>query len=233
MDTAKATGAAAGRSLRLEVDNGIAVLTFDQPGGRANTLNQAVLTEFESIVAELQQRTDLRGLILRSGKPGMFVAGADLRELGSAERDAEQGRQLVRRGLEVIAAFESLPYPTVACIDGACLGGGLELALGFDFRLAGSHSKTEIGFPEVKVGLIPGWGGTQRLTRLIGPALAAELICAGEAVKAQRARELGIVFDVVPSERLIDEGTRLLDFAAQSAAWKAERKRKQQPVGLT
>src|SRR5947199_273655 len=81
---------------------------------------------------------------------------------------------------------------------------------------AGSHPKTEIGLPEVKVGLIPGWGGTQRLTRLIGPALAAELICAGEAVDAQRAAALGIVFDAVPSERLHEEALRLLDGARQT-----------------
>ena len=229
MTTAKPTVAA----LRLEVENGIGILTFDQPGSRANTLGQAVLAEFENVVAELKRRTDLRGLVLRSGKPGMFIAGADLRELGSAQNDPEQSRHLVRRGLEVIAAFEILPYPTAALIDGACLGGGLEVALGFDFRLAGSHPKTEIGFPEVKVGLIPGWGGTQRLTRLIGPSLAAEIICAGDSINPQRAREFGIVFDVVPSERLMDEGRRLLEWANQSGAWKDARRRNQQPVGLS
>jgi 3-hydroxyacyl-CoA dehydrogenase/enoyl-CoA hydratase/3-hydroxybutyryl-CoA epimerase/3-hydroxyacyl-CoA dehydrogenase/enoyl-CoA hydratase/3-hydroxybutyryl-CoA epimerase/enoyl-CoA isomerase len=113
------------------------------------------------------------------------------------------------------------------------MGGGLEVALGFDFRLAGTHPKTELGFPEVKVGLIPGWGGTQRLARVIGPALATELICAGDAVKAQRARELGLVFDVVPSERLLEEARRLLEWAQHSGAWRDARRRKQQPVGLS
>src|SRR5207302_3298495 len=106
---------------------------------------------------------------------------------------------MVQRGLDLVAAVEALPFPTVAAIDGACMGGGLELALGFDYRLAGSHPKVEIGLPETKVGLIPGWGGTQRLTRLIGPSLAAEMICTGEPAKAERARQLGIVFDAVPS----------------------------------
>src|SRR5205807_7090952 len=118
-------------------------------------------------------------------------------------------------------------------IDGGCMGGGLELALGFDYRLAGSHPKVEIGLPETKIGIIPGWGGTQRLTRLIGPALAAELICAGEAVNAKRARDLGIVFDAVPSERLLDEARRVLEWARQSGAWQEARKRKRQPVGLS
>src|SRR5205823_13800254 len=115
----------------------------------------------------------------------------------------------------------------------ACMGGGTEIALGFDLRLAGTNPKTEIGLPEVKIGLIPGWGGTQRLTRLIGPSLAAELICAGEAVKAERARELGIVFDVVPSERLRDEALRVLKLARDSGLSKEARKKKRQPVGLT
>src|SRR5438874_1025686 len=149
-------------ALRLEVlDGGVGLLTIDQPGGRANTLGQAVLAEFEQTVAQLKQRTDLRGLILRSGKPGMFVAGADLKELGAARPDPGQSRRLVERGHAILAGFEALPYPTVAAVDGACLGGGLELAMAFDFRLAGTHPKTELGQPEVKVGLIPGWGGTQ------------------------------------------------------------------------
>src|SRR6516162_8054820 len=182
-------------ALKLEIKDGIALITFDQPGSRANTLGQAVLAEFEEVLGKVEKHSDLRGLILASGKPGMFIAGADLKEMGSAESNPEQTRKIVERGLGIIARFEALPYPTIAVIDGACLGGGLEVALGFDYRLAGSHAKTEVGFPEVKIGLIPGWGGTQRLSRLIGPALAAELICAGGSVNAQRARELGIVFD--------------------------------------
>jgi 3-hydroxyacyl-CoA dehydrogenase/enoyl-CoA hydratase/3-hydroxybutyryl-CoA epimerase/3-hydroxyacyl-CoA dehydrogenase/enoyl-CoA hydratase/3-hydroxybutyryl-CoA epimerase/enoyl-CoA isomerase len=221
-------------ALRLDVpDGGTGLITFDQPGSRANTLGQAVLAEFIALVSQLAGRTDLRGLILRSGKPGMFVAGADLRELGSLRPDPGQNRSAVRQGLDIIAAFEKLPYPTVAAVEGACMGGGLELALGFDYRLASTHPKTEIGLPEVKVGLIPGWGGTQRLSRLIGPALACELICAGEAVKADRARALGIVWDAVPPERLLDEARRLLAWAQESGDWREVRRRKQQPVGLT
>jgi 3-hydroxyacyl-CoA dehydrogenase/enoyl-CoA hydratase/3-hydroxybutyryl-CoA epimerase/3-hydroxyacyl-CoA dehydrogenase/enoyl-CoA hydratase/3-hydroxybutyryl-CoA epimerase/enoyl-CoA isomerase len=163
----------------------------------------------------------------------MFIAGADLREMGSAAPDPAQTRKTIRRGLDIIAGFEALPYPTVAAIDGACMGGGLEVALGFDFRLASDNPKTEIGLPEVKIGLFPGWGGTQRLPRLIGPALAAEMICTGETVKAQRARELGIVFDVVPAARLREEALRLLQWAQQSGTWRAARQRKQQPVGLS
>jgi 3-hydroxyacyl-CoA dehydrogenase/enoyl-CoA hydratase/3-hydroxybutyryl-CoA epimerase/3-hydroxyacyl-CoA dehydrogenase/enoyl-CoA hydratase/3-hydroxybutyryl-CoA epimerase/enoyl-CoA isomerase len=221
-------------ALRLEVlDGNLGLLTLDQPGSRANTLGQAVLGELERQVAEFAGRTQLRGLMLRSGKPGMFVAGADLKELGGPKRDADAVRGTVRRGLAIIAAIEALSYPTVALIDGSCMGGGLELAMAFDYRLAGTNPKAELGLPEVKVGLFPGWGGTQRLTRLIGPALAAEMICTGEPAKADRARQLGIVFDVVPSERLLDEGRRIIEWAHSTGEWHAARKRKQQPVGLS
>ncbi|MGH7222140.1 MAG: 3-hydroxyacyl-CoA dehydrogenase NAD-binding domain-containing protein, partial [Gemmataceae bacterium] len=225
---------AAQPALRLEIlDGDIALVTLDQPGSRVNTLNQAMVGELEAMVAQLKTRGELRGLIFRSGKPGMFIAGADLRELASAPQDPETARTLVKRGLDLIASLEALPYPTVAAIEGACMGGGLELALGFDYRLASTHPKTEIGLPETKIGLFPGWGGTQRLTRLIGPSLAAEMICASESAKAERARQIGLVFDAVPSERLQDEAVRLLQETRQSDEWKALRKRKQQPVGLS
>jgi 3-hydroxyacyl-CoA dehydrogenase/enoyl-CoA hydratase/3-hydroxybutyryl-CoA epimerase/3-hydroxyacyl-CoA dehydrogenase/enoyl-CoA hydratase/3-hydroxybutyryl-CoA epimerase/enoyl-CoA isomerase len=221
-------------ALRLDYPQpGIARVTFDQPGSRANTLNQAVQTELESVLAQLEAQPDLRGVVFTSGKPGMFIAGADLRELSGATPNSEQARGLVQRGLNIVARFENLPCPTVVLIDGACMGGGTELALGFDYRLAGTHPKAEIGLPETKIGLIPGWGGTQRLSRVIGPALAAELICPGEAVKGPRARELGIVFDVVPSERLFDEAVRLIEWSRQSGEWQELRRRKRQPVGLT
>ncbi len=221
-------------SLSLEITpDSIALVTFNQPKSRANTLNQAVLKELESVVFTLGRRQDVRGLIFKSGKPGMFIAGADLNELGATLGDPLQAQRLTLRGLDLFASFEKLPFPTAAAIEGACVGGGLELVLSFDYRLASNHPKTEIGLPEVKIGLIPGWGGTQRLSRLIGPALAAELICAGETVNAQRARELGIVFDTVPGERLLNEALRILKWTQESKEWEAIRRRKRQPVGVS
>jgi 3-hydroxyacyl-CoA dehydrogenase / enoyl-CoA hydratase / 3-hydroxybutyryl-CoA epimerase / enoyl-CoA isomerase len=221
-------------ALRLELGaDGVARVTFDQPGSRANTLNQGVLAELEHMLGQLEAQPALAGVIFASGKAGMFIAGADLNELGAVPPGPEQARVPVERGLSIIARLERLPCPTVALIDGACMGGGTELALAFDYRLAGTNPKTEIGLPEVKIGLIPGWGGTQRLPRIIGPGPAAEMICSGEPVKATRARELGIVFDMVPSERLVEEALRLLAWSRQSDGWKEQRKRKWQPVGLT
>src|SRR5262249_37686643 len=101
------------------------------------------------------------------------------------------------------------------------------------YRIAGSHPKVDIGCPEVKVGLIPGWGGTQRMPRIVGPSIGCELICAGDSVNAKRARELGLVFDVVPSERLVEEGKRLLAWSLQAKDWEKQRSIKRLPVGLT
>src|SRR6516225_4058281 len=115
-------------ALRLEkLEGDIAVLTFDQPGTKANTLGQPTWDELEALLPRLNPPSGRpKGLILRSGKPGMFVAGADLRELGTARPDPDVTRKLIRRGHDILAAIESLPYPTVAAIDGSCMGGGLE-----------------------------------------------------------------------------------------------------------
>jgi 3-hydroxyacyl-CoA dehydrogenase/enoyl-CoA hydratase/3-hydroxybutyryl-CoA epimerase/3-hydroxyacyl-CoA dehydrogenase/enoyl-CoA hydratase/3-hydroxybutyryl-CoA epimerase/enoyl-CoA isomerase len=225
---------ASASALRLDVlDGNIGLVTIDLPGGRANVLSQPVLAEFEALLAQLRQRSDLRGLILKSGKQGMFIAGADLKELGSGQADAAGKLRPIRRGLDIIAGLENLPYPTVAAIEGACMGGGLEFALAFDFRVASTHPKTELGLPEVKIGLFPGWGGTQRLPRVVGPATAVEMICSGDAVKPERARQIGLIFDAVPSERLLEEARRVLDWAQQTGAWREARRIKQQPVGLS
>ncbi len=221
-------------ALRLDVQDGVAILTFDLPGARANTLGRAVFEEFEQQLRSLTARTDLRGLVLRSGKPGMFIAGADIKELSGAGRpDPDAIRKIAQRGHALVAAFEALPFPTVAAIDGSCMGGGLELALGCDYRFAGTDPKTEIGLPEVKIGILPGWGGTQRLPRLIGPSLAAEMICSGDPAKTDRTKKIGLVLDVVPSDRLISEAVRQIGLANESGEWKEIRRRKQQPIGLT
>ncbi len=220
-------------ALRLEIVQGTAFVVFDQPGSKANTLSQSVQTELEDILTQLESTPDLQGVVFASGKPGMFIAGADLRELAGATPSSDVARTLTQRGLDLVARFEKLPCPTVVLIDGGCMGGGLEISLGFDYRLAGSHPKTEIGLPETKIGLIPGWGGTQRLSRLVGASIAAELICSGDSVKASRARELGIVFDAVPSDKLKDEALRILKWSRESGDWKKIRERKQQPVGMT
>ncbi len=179
------------------------------------------------------KRTDLRGLLLRSGKPGQFVAGADLNDLAAlAYITAEQATGALAAGHQIFSGLSRLPFPTVALIDGNCLGGGTELTLSMDDRLASSAPHTQIGLPEVKIGLIPGWGGTQRLPRLIGLNPAIEIITSGEPVSAQKAAALGLVFDAVPAERLVEEGTRRINYLQETGEWKARRERLRQPLGL-
>jgi 3-hydroxyacyl-CoA dehydrogenase/enoyl-CoA hydratase/3-hydroxybutyryl-CoA epimerase/3-hydroxyacyl-CoA dehydrogenase/enoyl-CoA hydratase/3-hydroxybutyryl-CoA epimerase/enoyl-CoA isomerase len=209
------------------------VVTFDQPGARANTLGRAAFEEFEQLLRSLSSRGDIRGLVLRSGKPGMYIAGADIKEFGSVGKDPESVRKMAKRGHDLIASFEALPFPTVAAIDGSCMGGGLEIALGCDYRIAANTPKTELGLPEVKIGILPGWGGTQRLPRVIGASPGAEMVCSGEPVKAERAKQMHLVIDVVPPERLVEEAIRLISYANESGEWKQIRHRKQQPIGMT
>jgi enoyl-CoA hydratase/carnithine racemase len=179
--------------LQLEIADGFARIRFDQPGSRANVLSTAMWAALRDAVAQVAARTDLRGLILASAKDGIFLAGADLKELYALpENDQGPARQVVKTGHEVLNALEGLPMPTAAAVDGACLGGGLEVAMACDLRFAGSHPKCKFGLPEVKLGLIPGWGGTQRLARLIGLAPAAELLVTGRSLTADEAVAAGL-----------------------------------------
>jgi len=196
-------------ALQLADADGIASLTIDQAGSKVNVLNRGLWEEFAARLTELADRTDLRGVIVRSGKPGMFLAGADLNEIAAIPLDDSAAvRALVRRGAAVLAALEALPGPTVALIDGPALGGGLEVALACDYRLVGTHPKVALGLPEVQLGLIPGWGGTQRLSRILGPVKALRLIATGETVDATQATDLGLVNEHVESEQLDDHGRR-------------------------
>ena len=134
----------------------------------------------------------------------------------------------------ILGRIGRLPFPTVALIDGPCMGGGTELALAMDERIASTSPQTKIGLPEVKVGLLPAWGGTQRLPRLIGVQPAVEMITSGEPVAAAKAAALGLVFDAVPAERLVEEGCRLVDYLRGERRLEAEpQDAGPQPVGLT
>lgn len=217
-----------------ELAAGIALLTLDLPEKKVNTLSQAVLAELKALVEHLEKRSDLRGLLFRSGKPEQFIAGADLNELGAlAYATKEQIERGLGYGHDLFSRISRLPFPTVALIDGPCMGGGTELVLSMDYRIASNSPKSQIALPEVKVGLIPGWGGTQRMPRAIGVHHAIEMICSGEPISAARAAQLGLVFDAVPADRLVDEGRRLIEFAQTSGEWRAQREARSQPLGLS
>jgi len=151
---------------RQETD-GVAVLTLDRPTSKVNLLDQLLWDDLHRALKALRVRPGVAGLVLASAKPGAFVAGADLKWLGAVTQPNDPAvERAMRFGLDVLQLLETLPFPTCAAIDGAALGGGLEVALACDFRVVTTAPHTRLGLPELSLGLIPGWGGTQRLTRL-------------------------------------------------------------------
>jgi enoyl-CoA hydratase len=174
----------------------IAVLTFDRPP--LNAIDEQLVTELDAAVTELAADLELRAVLVRSALEGVFMAGADIHEF---ERIAAEGIDRALLAQEVFTRFAELPQPTVAAINGHALGGGLELALACDFRFLARAEGALLGLPEVRLGLLPGAGGTQRLTRLVGPGRATELIMKGLQLSPAEAAEAGLVhFLVEPSE---------------------------------
>src|SRR6202521_240188 len=177
-------------------DDGIAWLAIDKQGASANTLSEDVLTELDAALSTIE-RARPKGLVIRSGKPGGFMAGADIGELrGVADPAKVEG--LLGRGHALLYLLDRLPLPTIAVIHGYCLGGGLEVALACDYRIA--IEDASLGFPEVLLGLHPGLGGTVRAPRLINPIEAMSMMLTGRTVRAGRAKSLGLV-DAVTQER--------------------------------
>lgn len=207
----------------------VAVLTFDQPNSRANILSATLWTELEAALLPLRSRTDLTGLVLTSAKPSIFIAGADLKFFLDLPGPNDPAcRTLVEQGLRVLGLLESLPVPTCAAIDGAALGGGLEVALACDFRVVGTNVRVELGLPETKLGLIPGWGGTQRLPRIVGLELAVDLLRTGRSLDGPAAVAASLALVQVPSEQLLDHAVGVL--LSQSAGLVERRSLKADPL---
>ena len=193
--------AAAASAFRLTVEaDGLAVLEFDAPGEKVNKYSRPVMLEFELVLDSLATRTDVKALVLISRKPGIFIAGADVNEIAKADRGADP--EMIRGPHRTFNKLANLPFPTVAAIDGACVGGGCETVLSMDWRLASDSPKTQIGLPEIKLGILPAWGGTTRLPRMIGLAGALDIILAGKVLDARRAKKAGLVDEVVPAALL-------------------------------
>jgi 3-hydroxyacyl-CoA dehydrogenase/enoyl-CoA hydratase/3-hydroxybutyryl-CoA epimerase len=188
--------AASALAMRVEMDGGIAVIVLDVPGESVNTLSRRVRDEFAALNDRLERDTSIEGAVLISGKPDVFIAGADIEEFVTLATAAEAER-LSREGQMLLHALERVRVPVVAAIHGACLGGGLETALACRYRVASDHPKTVLALPEVQLGLIPGAGGTQRLPRLIGLPAALELILTGRNIRARKALQVGLVDEVV------------------------------------
>ena len=193
--------------------DGTVELTFAVPDRRHNVLTRQVFVDLAQSLDALSRGPRPRGMILRSGREGSFFAGADLDRLDALPTlPAAEVARLCDAGKELLARL-SVDWPTVAVIDGACLGGGLELALACDLRVATTSPHTSLGLPEVKLGLLPGWGGTVRLSRLIGPGPAVEFTASGEPVDGPTALRLGLVDACVPAAVAVESARRLLDLA--------------------
>src|SRR5262252_9307238 len=203
--------------------DGIVVLTLDRADASVNALNRAVLDELGQIVERLSFEPP-KGVVIRSGKANGFIAGADIKEFEEFEK---QGTVLasIERGQRVFQNLARLRCPTVAAIHGFCMGGGTELSLACRYRVATRDPSTKIGLPEVMLGIIPGWGGTARLPRLIGAPQALPLMLTGRAVGAEEARSLGLADALTTPELLVETAKEQIrrprprPFAQRARAW--------------
>ncbi len=182
---------------RIANEDGIAVVTMDMPGEPVNKLNAAGKAEFRKMFAALAEDSNVKAIVFLSGKPDTFIAGADIEEF-TRVKNREEAEELSRDGQAMLDDIAGLSKPVVAAIHGACLGGGLEFALACHYRVATNHDKTQLGLPEVQLGLLPGAGGCQRLPRLIGLRAALDMILAGKSVRARKAFRSGLVDELVP-----------------------------------
>jgi len=183
-------------ALSVEVTDGIAIITFDLPNESVNKLTRAVKDEFIALISRLERDTTVNAAVFVSGKPDVWIAGADIEEFLEL-RTASDAERLSRDGQMLLDSIEKLRIPIIAAIHGACLGGGLETALACHYRIATDHPRTMLGLPEVQLGLIPGAGGTQRLPRRIGLTNALDMILTGKQVRAKKALDLGLVDEMV------------------------------------
>jgi 3-hydroxyacyl-CoA dehydrogenase/enoyl-CoA hydratase/3-hydroxybutyryl-CoA epimerase len=185
-------------------DDHVCVLTFDRPESGANIFDAATLNELGEHVDLIESdEKKLRGLIITSAKKSIFIAGADLKTLLKQAQTGEL-RDFIARGQRIFNRIAALKIPTVAAIHGACAGGGYEITLACDYRVASDDPATRIGLPETTLGLVPAWGGCTRLPRLIGRERAAEVILKGKLYSAPEALKLGLIDEIAPRNQLVD-----------------------------
>lgn len=194
-------------SLVMRLDN-VGVITIDVPGEKMNTLKAEFAGQIRQVIAEARGHSHLAGLVLISGKPDSFIAGADISMIDRCQT-AQEAEALAQEGQKVMAEIASLPVPVIAAIHGACLGGGLELALACNQRVCTLDDKTRLGLPEVQLGLLPGSGGTQRLPGLIGASGALDLILTGKTLRAKQALKIGLVEAAVPHSILLETAVKM------------------------
>ena len=192
-------------SLLLAVKDGVATLTVNRPD-KLNALNDQVVSQLHQAAQLLKDDREFRGVVLTGAGPKAFIAGADIADL--AKQGVLQGRERSLSGQQMLRAFEAMGKPVVAAVNGYCLGGGCELAMACHVRIASENAK--FGQPEVRLGIIPGYGGTQRLPRIVGRGNALHLLLTGEQITAHEALRIGLVSKVVPADQLAAEAEKLV-----------------------
>ena len=186
------------QNLKFETKNQIAYVTINRPE-KLNALNMAVMTELRTVFAAIKEDKDVRVAILTGAGEKAFVAGADIAELN--KNGVVEAKEYTHKGQAVLDLIEGLGKPVICCINGFALGGGCELAMACTMRLASENAK--LGQPEVKLGIMPGYGGSQRLPRLVGKGVAMQMLLTGEPISAAEAHRIGLVNEVVPLAGLI------------------------------
>ncbi len=189
-------------------DDAVGVITMDVAGESMNVLKAAFAEEISDLLAQVRSNKSLKGLVIISGKPDSFIAGADITMLDACQSAAE-ATAIATMGQQMFNQLEQLNIPLIAAIHGPCLGGGLELAMACHGRVATSDAKTVLGLPEVQLGLLPGSGGTQRLPRLVGLQKALDMMLTGKQVRSVQAKKMGLVDAVVPVSILLDAAVKM------------------------
>lgn len=194
------------QTLLASLENGIYTITINRPD-KLNALNKDVFTDLNTALDEIENNQEIKSVIITGAGPKAFVAGADISEFNALNKD--QAMALAKRGQDTFARIESSSKPIVAAVNGFALGGGCELAMSCHFRVASENAK--FGQPEVNLGLIPGYGGTQRLVQLIGKGKAMELLMSAHMIDAKEAKELGLVNYVTTPDTLLEHTRKILD----------------------
>lgn len=198
------------RAFTIERQGELAIVWFDLPGEKVNKFSTPVLHELSGVLDELAASNELKKIVFASRKPGIFIAGADVTEFTTVS-GPEQAKGYVLLGQQVFTKLAKLPQTTVAAIDGACLGGGCEMAISCDWRVMSDSPRASIGLPEVKLGIFPAWGGTSKLPRLIGLPAALDIILNGKALDGKRAKKTGLVDEVVEPGILLQVAKKFAD----------------------
>jgi len=197
------------KTIIFEKEGDVAIVTFNRPKA-LNAINPEVVAEANNALEEVEIDSSVRVLILRGEGEKAFIAGADIAHM--VNLSPLQARRFSRDGQELLFRLERLPIPVIACVDGFALGGGIEISMACDFIYA--SEKARFGQPEINLGLIPGFGGTQRLSRILGKGMAKELCMTGIMINAQEAKEMGLVNKVFPPDKLWEETMRTANLLA-------------------